>query len=53
MPDVEVPVVDYVDTDEKQKSDSSSNGNWPHPVGGSLDQVDLVQRRLKQRHIQM
>ena len=53
MPDVEAPTVVYVNTNEKQKDDNSSNGNWSHPAGGSLDPVDLVRRRLKQRHIQM
>ena len=53
MPDVEAPTVVYVNTNEKYKNDSLSNGNWTHPVGGSHDPADLVQRRLKQRHIQM
>ena len=54
MPDVEAPVAVYVNTSEKDKDDrSSSHGNWTHLVGGSQDPVDLVRRRLKQRHIQM
>ena len=53
MPDIEAPAVVYVNATEKDKDDSSSsNGNWSHGFG-SQDPVDLVQRRLKQRHIQM
>ena len=54
MLDVEAPATVYVDTNEKRKDDSSSsNGNWTHPVGGSQGPVDMMQHRLKQRHIQM
>lgn len=54
MPDVEAPATVYVNANEKGKGDSSSsNGNWSYKAGGLQDPADLVQRRLKQRHIQM
>jgi len=54
MPDTEAPAVVYVSANEKDKDDrSSSNGNWSNGVGGSQGPADPVQRRLKQRHIQM
>ena len=53
MPDVEAPVVDYANTNEKKDDSSSSDGNWSYTAGGSRDPDDLVHRRLKQRHIQM
>ena len=54
MPDAEAPAVVYLNASEKDKDDSSSsNGGWPHKAGGSQGPADLVQRRLKQRHIQM
>ena len=54
MPDAEAPTVVYVNANEKDKDDNSSSyGGWSHKVGGSQDPTNLVQRRLKQRHIQM
>ena len=53
--DVEIPTVVYLSTNEKDKSDGFSlNGNyWSHSPRGLQSSADLVQRRLKQRHIQM
>ena len=54
MHDIEAPAIVYVNANEKDKDDnSSSNGDWSHKAGGSQGPADLVQRRLKQRHIQM
>jgi len=54
MSDVEAPATVYINANGKDKDDSSSsNGDWTHKAGGPQDPVDLVQRRLKQRHIQM
>jgi hypothetical protein len=51
--DVENPV--YVNPLGKGKDDSSSttNGNWSNDFAGPQGTVDPVQRKLKQRHIQM
>ena len=51
--DVENPI--YVNPLEKGKDDSSfsANGNWANASEESQGTVDSVQRKLKQRHIQM
>ena len=51
--DVEDPI--YVNPVEKGKDDSSfsANGNWANASQESQSPVDPVQRKLKQRHIQM